>query len=177
MKEMLITAFDMACIAEQFELTIREASELINQVWENETNLIRDDYRFNKKKWCLDFHYWSHYLYDKVTLDNEFPVVQREAVSSGNYLDEFDYCNYFQDFDFFFISMRIEILYLGKRNYRRMKLRSLLSAYGYKRRTEKIVSYLKKCLDFYHIQIYLRNGVECNIEDISLDDMITFRTI
>ena len=58
-----------------------------------------------------------------------------------------------------------------------MKLRSLLSAYGYKRRTEKIVSYLKKCLDFYHIQIYLRNGIECNIEDISLDDMITFRTI
>lgn len=177
MNEMLITAFDMACIVNQFDLSVREASGMINKVWENETNFLREDYRLNKKKWCLDFHYWLHYLYDKDNLDSEFSVVQRDLKISGNSLNESDYCNDLKNFDFYFISMRIDILYLCKRGYRRMKLRSLLSAYGYKRRTEKIVNHIKKCLDFYHIQTYLRNGIECDIENINLDDMIVFRAI
>jgi len=44
------------------------------------------------------------------------------------------------------------MLTLEEKNYSRLKLRTLLSAYGYKRRSKEFVAYLKKCLTFYHIQ-------------------------
>ncbi|MCI5622512.1 AAA family ATPase, partial [Anaerostipes sp.] len=36
---------------------------------------------------------------------------------------------------------------------------------------------MHKCLYFYHIETYLRDNTPCNIEDVKLDDMITFRVL
>ncbi len=58
----------------------------------------------------------------------------------------------------------------------RMKLRTMLKNYGYKRRSDSITARLRDCMMFYHIQTYLK-GEECDIRKISLDDMITFRLL
>ena len=81
----------------------------------------------------------------------------------------------FPDIDLFFMNMRLRILYSENKEYIRMKLRTLLKHYGYKRRSSAIVTHMRDCMDQYRIQPYLRGYEKCDITDISLDDMITFR--
>ena len=114
-------------------------------------------------------------MQDKIALDAEFPSVQ--AVSDGT-LDVSDLmCDDF-DLDLFFKRLRVQILYLGKKDYVRMKLRTLIAAYGYQRRSKEFVRFLKIRLVFYHIQTALRGNELCDVETMdSLDDMITFRVL
>lgn len=79
--------------------------------------------------------------------------------------------------DLFFMLLRLRILYAGGQKYVRMKLRTLLKHYGYKRRSDIIVSHIQECMMFYHIRSYLRGEQKCSIKEIHLDDMITFRII
>ena len=82
------------------------------------------------------------------------------------------------DLDLFFKRLRVQILYLGKKDYARMKLRTLIAAYGYQRRSKEFVRFLKIRLVFYHIQTALRGNELCDVETMdSLDDMITFRVL
>ena len=67
--------------------------------------------------------------------------------------------------------------FTGIQNYVRKKMRTVLKAYGYKRRTAALMSHMRDCMMFYHIQTYLSGERECDIREISLDDMITFRVI
>ncbi len=81
----------------------------------------------------------------------------------------------YPEFDLFFAIMRLRILYTREKEYIRMKLRTLLNYYGYKRRSDAIVAHMERCLISYRIQPYLRGYELCDIKDIDLDDMITFR--
>ena len=80
--------------------------------------------------------------------------------------------------DLFFKKLRVQILYLGKQDYLRMKLRRLMARYGYQRRSKDFVRFLKILLVFYHIQTALRGNDICDVETMgSLDDMLTFRVV
>lgn len=80
------------------------------------------------------------------------------------------------DIDLFFKLKRFQILYMDGQDYIRLKMRTLLRAYGYQRRTQEVIRYFRECLMFYHMQIYLR-GEECDIGENGLDAMITIRVI
>lgn len=45
---------------------------------------------------------------------------------------------------------------------------------SYQRRSPKLLAYIEKCLLFFHLEPYLR-GLPCKMDEITLDDMITFR--
>ena len=83
----------------------------------------------------------------------------------------------YPEFDLYFMMLRLRIRYMNDLKYVRIKLRTLLKHYGYKRRSDKIMSHIRDCIMFYHIQPYLKGEKECDIKDISLDDMITFRVL
>lgn len=112
-------------------------------------------------------------MYDKVTFDKEFPAIKKD---SGGLLAAENFVADNFNFDLFFKSLRIKILYIGGKNYSRIKLRTLLSAYGYKRRSKFFIDYVKKCLAFYKIQTFWRGEI-CDVAEINLDDMITFRAV
>lgn len=173
MKELFYTAIDVACIINNFDFTESFSSELIYKLWNEEKNFLASEYRDDYRKWFLDIRYWSNYFYDKVTFDKEFPAVQKDC---GDLLEEKNFLEDNFNLDLFFKSLRIKILYIGEKNYSRMKLRTLLSAYGYKRRSKEFVAYVKKCLAFYHIQTNF-HGEICDVAEINLDDMITFRVL
>lgn len=177
MKELLISAFDMACIIDSLYLGARDAADFKKTVWKNEKAFLTLEYQADYKKWLYDIQHWADYLYDKPSLDAEFPAIQKDISAQGHELGEEDFLTDNFDIDLFFKSMRLRILYRNDRGYERMKLRTLLSAYGYKRRSSYIVRYIKDCLLFYHIQTYLRGNVDCDVEEISLDDMLIFRVI
>ena len=175
MKALLYTALDVACIIDNAGLSTKEALRLAHRMHTEDKSFLAVEYRQNYRKWLLDILYWSDYMQDKIALDAEFPSVQ--AVSDGT-LDISDLMRDDFDLDLFFKRLRVQILYLGKKDYVRMKLRTVIAAYGYQRRSKEFVRFLKIRLVFYHIQTALRGNELCDVETMdSLDDMITFRVL
>ena len=175
MKDLLYTALDVACIIDHAGLSTKEAVHLAQRMHTEDKSFLAMEYRQNYRKWLLDILYWSDYMQDKIALDAEFPSVQ--AVSDGT-LDVSALM--YDDFviDLFFKKLRVQILYFGKKDYVRMKLRTLMAEYGYQRRSKEFVRFLKIRLVFYHIQTALRGNEICDVETMdSLDDMITFRVL
>lgn len=175
MEELLYTAFDVACIVDNLGLSTKQTIKLAKQMHNVDKNYISTEYRESYRNWVLDILYWSEYMEDKIALDAEFPSIQ--AISEGKVNIESMMRSNF-NIDLFFKKLRIQILFLGKKNYTRMKLRTIMAEYGYKRRSKEFVKFLKYRLMFYHIQTALRGKDVCDIETMSnIDDMITFRII
>ena len=120
---------------------------------------------------------------DMINYINNTEVYKDEIVAINKDIIGFNLGGESQDYEdlrtvnLFFKDMRVKILYLNYQNYTRLKLRTLLANFGYKRRSEKIVRYIRDCLMFYHIKTTLRGNIPCDIEQIGLDKMVTFRVI
>ncbi len=173
MDELLYTAFDVACIINNVDLSTKGALKLAHRMYTDDKMFLAEVYRYNYRKWLLDVLYWSNYMQDKLILDAEFPSIQAMA---GDDIDIALFMRDNFDINLFFKKLRCQIIYFGKNDYVRMKLRTLMAAYGYKRRTKDFVYFLKIRLAFYHIQTTLRGNEICDIEKMNnLDNMITFR--
>ena len=110
-------------------------------------------------------------------LDQEFPAIQRDLERAGHQLDASRYKGETEDLDLFFKNMRLRILYGSGRTYARIKLRTLLARYGYKRRTKSLMEYIHDCVIFYHLNVTKRGGFAVDIESCNLDTMLTFRAV
>lgn len=175
MQELFYSAFDMACIVDNFGFTTQEAMMLAHKMWQEDNIFLEQRYRHDYKKWALDIMYWSDYMQDKITLDAEFPAV-KEACGGTLNIEELKRDDF--DIDLFFKKMRVRILFISKNRFVRMKLRTLMATYGYKRRSREFVRFIKDRLLFYHIQTALLGNNICDVETMdNLDDMITFRVI
>lgn len=155
----------------------KTASIMLEKIWKEDNQYLSPFYRTNLRQLYLDVHYLTDYLCDKPVIDKEFPAVQKDFRSFGKDVEEAAFITDYFDIDLFFKMKRVQILYLDGQDYVRMKLRTLLKAYGYKRRTQELLKYLRECMMFYHMQTYLRGKEECDIGEIGLDEMITIRVI
>lgn len=177
MKELCYSALDIAIIVSGMELGCREESRMLDRIWEGEKAFLDTTYRTNRRKFILDAYHWLHYLYDKPALDSEFPAIRRDLASSDRSLQADQLTSDFIDLDLFFKSIRIRILYGSGNDYVRIKLRTLLRQYGYKRRSQLLLQHINRCMLFYHLEATLRGGLPCPIETADLDQMLTFRVI
>ena len=159
-------------------LGTRSQMELLERIFSEDAAFLRPDCRDDKKRFFSDTLYWVNYLVDKVTLDAEYQAIEKDFMSMGAEIsrDSFLLSEY-SNVGLFFMNMRLQIRFTGIQNYVRKKMRTVLKAYGYKRRTAALMSHMRDCMMFYHIQTYLSGERECDIREISLDDMITFRVI
>jgi hypothetical protein len=155
----------------------RRAMEFLEQVYTEEKSFLYPDYKEDKKRLFSDTLYWMEYLIDKETLDAEFPAVRKDFKATGHKFVEEAMMSDYPEFDLYFMFLRLRIKYSNSQDYIRMKLRTLLGHYGYKRRSQALVEHIRDCMMFYHIQSYLRGNVLCDIREIELDDMITFRVL
>lgn len=177
MHELYYTPLDIATILSGMDLSAKEESRLLDLIWEQESAFLDPEYRNNRRQLILKTAYWSHYLFDKPAIDAEFPVVEKALLSARITLSKEEYVSDFLGLDLFFKSIRIRMLYDPKKKFVRIKLRTLLRKYGYRRRSPQLVQYLNYCLQFYHLHPYLRGKEQCEISDIDLDDWIVFRKI
>ena len=177
MQELCYSALDIAVIVSGMELGCREESRMLDRIWEGEKSFLDEPYRANQRKFILDAYHWLQYLYDKPVIDSEFPAIQRDLASSDRSLQADQLTSDFSDLDLFFKSIRIRILYGSGNDYVRIKLRTLLRQYGYKRRSQLLLQHINRCMLFYHLEATLRGGVPCSIESVDLDQMLTFRVI
>ncbi len=177
MIELYYDSYSVAYFLVSQEIGSRSQMELLEKIFDEEYAFIYPVYADNKKEFFSDVLYWTDYLVDKKKLDKEFPAIEKDFKAAGRKFVKEDYASDYPEFDLFFMIMRLRILYTGNKDYVRMKLRTLLRHYGYKRRNAAINGHIRDCMMFYHIQPYLKNEHECFISEIGLDDMITFRVM
>lgn len=177
MRELCYSALDIAIIVNSMQLGCRYESRILDLIWKGEKELLAISYRTNQRKFILDTFYWMQYLYDKSTMDKELPIIQKDMSHINRALNADFLINDFSDLDLVFKSMRIRILYGNGNNYVRIKLRTLLKQYGYKRRSQSLIQHINRCMQFYHLELTLRGGIYCSIEDVDLDQMLTFRVV
>ena len=180
--EVCLTPLEMACIEESIGLAIKDTYALERLVWTFEKNLLPEIYRDNLKNWMLAVHFCGAYLHDRAALASEFPLIARELqeINAKNDLNllrakQALFEMEFYELEFYLKRMRIVILYHGKQNYVRVKLKTLLRAYGYRRRSAKLMTFLKQGMERYGLVSFLRGNQRCDIKEIRLDDMISFR--
>ena len=172
--ELYCTAQDIAVFVSMLNLSCREESRLIATIWDGERKLLAPSLRKSRRQYILDVNYWLHYFIAKDEIDAEFPSIQRELSGSGHDLDSERFTSDIMGFWLYFKIVRLRILY-GNEPYVRVKLRTLLAKYGYKRRSQQIISSFEQCLDFYRLEVSLRGGAPCVISDEPLDSMVIFR--
>lgn len=177
MKPLLYSALDLAAIISSMELGCREESRIMDLIWDGEKSFLLSHYQTNKRIFILDIHYWMHYFYEKPILDREFPAIQKDLQNRQHAVDMNQYMSDYFDLDLFFKSVRIRILYGGGKEYVRIKLRSLISQYGYQRRSQQLIGHINQCMQFYHLEATLRGGIACDIAACGLDKMVTFRVV
>ena len=101
----------------------------------------------------------------------------QDMMTSDNTIEPEQYMSDFSNLDLFFKKIRIQILYGKGNDYVRVKLRTLLKHYGYKRRSQLLIQHINRCLYFYHFEITVRGGIPCLIEDATLDQMLIFHVV
>ena len=177
MERLCYSSLDLAAIIRSMNLGCQSQADLLEQIWENERPFLQEKYRDNKRRLILDTYFKMTYLSDKPAIDAEFPYIRSDIRRNGGDLLEKDYIIDDSGLDLFFKSARLRILYGGGRPYVRVKRRTLMSHYGYKRITPQLIEYFNQCISFYHLQSYARGGVKCRIEDVGIDKMIMFRVV
>lgn len=175
LKPFYYTALDIGVILSKANLTVIEFSNTLKKISENEKDLIALKYKNDRRKLFLAASYWSYYFVDKEALDAEFPAIKKLLSTKDLKISDDDFTADYSDLDLFFKSIRLRILYIGKQDYVRIKLRTLLKRYGLKRRSQKFIDKFLLCIWFYQLQIYLPGNKECDIRKVNDDDTIIFR--
>jgi len=177
MKELCYQAIEIAAILSGMNLNCHDEAIWIEKVYNGEQSFIAKEYRGDKRKFVLDISYWQHYFYEKPILDKEFPVIQKDFEQSNHSVNMDDYIDDFSNLDLFFKNMRLRILYGDGQEYVKIKLRTLLKAYGYQRRSQQLLVHIYQCMYFYHLEATLKGRVKCDLAEIRLDDMLVFRIV
>lgn len=169
------TALDLALLLNHRDLGAREEAALLEKIWAEGQPFLAPDLVKSRRTFLLDVAYWSLYLREKPWIDREFPIIQRDAADCGAYLSEESFLSDFSDLDLYFKEVRYRLRFFSDCGYVRIKLRTLLKQYGYRRRSAKLLEHLEQCMAFYHLQPYLRGGIPCKLSEISVDEMVVFR--
>lgn len=75
----------------------------------------------------------------------------------------------------FFKVNKLRLTYIEDMNEIRMKLRTLLRYFGYKRRSPQLVSNVKRTLHSLGLKTYLRGYELCDVATVNIDDMVMIR--
>jgi len=75
----------------------------------------------------------------------------------------------------YFNVIKLQLLLTPGKKYCRIKLRTIIRSFGYKRRTASLVEYMNKTISALGLKTYMRGGEHCNIRDVSLDQVIIVR--
>lgn len=169
------TALDLAVLLSLRDLGIREVAALLDTIWAEERDFLAPDLVKSKRAFLLDVAYQSLYLREKPCIDREFPMLQRDAADCGTHLSKDEFLSDFSNLDLYFKKVRFRLRFFSDCGYVRIKLRTLLKQYGYRRRSAKLLEHLEQCMAFYQLQPYLRGAVPCKLSEISIDEMVVFR--
>ena len=74
----------------------------------------------------------------------------------------------------YFRLIKLQLMYTDI-GFKRLKLRTIINDFNYKRRSEQLTDSIKHTLNMLKLKIYLKDYVPCDISEIKLDQMIMIR--
>lgn len=75
----------------------------------------------------------------------------------------------------YFKVIKLRLMYHEDCDFIRIKLRTVLKEFNYKRRSEKLVRDIEHILQTLQLETYLKGYVLCSIKEIDLDDFVMIR--
>lgn len=75
----------------------------------------------------------------------------------------------------YFKVIKLRLLYQNECQFVRLKLRTILKEFKYKRRSEKLMNEIQNILDEFELKTYLKGHMTCSVKEIDLDDFIMIR--
>ena len=169
-----MSAKDLAVIFDSLNIGIRHQRHILEDIWNNERWVLEKKYYSPDKK--LDFYkdvlYQVDYLYNKNDIDDSIRAVIRNAAELGYQVDQGVMVEDEVELVEYFKSIWIQLKYVKLKGTVRIKLRTLLKRYHYKKRSDRFCNYVDACLYFYKIVLTVK-GVPCDIRDIMIDAMVT----
>ena len=173
MSKYLFTPLDIALFFDYANFTLSDEKYIRDDIWENRHEILDFKYRDNKYKFIKQINNYIQMI-DSNYLD-EFDAINRTLSDMGS---NYEFGNYEEDENYieaYFRLIKLKLSYIEGCNYIRLKLRTLLKSFGYKRRTEKLVLSINRSLEKLKLECSLKRREKCNLGEIDLDDMIIIR--
>lgn len=164
----IVVFFNYSDFRKSDEKIVRE------DLWENRNNVLEPKYRKDKKKFINEISKYMvilslkeykkeleeiNIIFEELGSEYEMSLLEREE--------------YYVEAFFRFIKLRLT--YIENCNFVKIKLRTLLKNFGYKRRSENIVGNIKRTMKSLRLYCYLRDYQLCDINEIDIDDTIIIR--
>jgi len=168
---LLYTPRDIAAFLNFSNFTQSDERLVLNDIWEDNA-LIQSEYRKNKAL-------FKRHVYAELSkYGGGFDIGELKMLSQGTEL-EFSVEN--ETYEQAVILRNLKTIKLGL-NYTdiyihqfEIKFRNLLKAFGYKRRSAKLVENIKTTLSALELKTYSKENLLCDIANINLDDIIMIR--
>lgn len=167
----LYTSIDLAVYFLISDFQMSEEKRILGDLWEQQNSALLPKYRTSKKLFRNSI-YKDLSEYD-CTLDelDELNLLMQDL----NYCDIDGSVNEQGVIESFFKIIKLQLTYTPNKEYRKIKLRTLIGRFGYKRRSANLISYIDEALKSLRLVTYLRGHVPCNIGEIQLDDTLIIR--
>lgn len=164
--------FDIAIYFKTENLTIREEYLIVESLWEKHKELLQDCYCKEKKIFLNSLKHELYKIEGILDCADEINLILKEMGSSYRVGElEFEH----NVIDSYFKVIKLRLSYTHGTEYCRIKLRTLIRAFGYKRRTAALVEYINSTIDSLGMKVYLRGKEPCSIGEVSLDKVIVIR--
>lgn len=174
MGKYLYTVKDIGIYLNDSDLPHSKDNKILEQLWEDRNKILEIKYRNNKT-----FFYKSvRREMEKYLLDannNETDSINKILKDIGS---NFTINNSFSEqhvIEAFFRVIKLKLTYTEDVNNVKMKLRTLLGYFKYKRRSQQFIENVKRILKALCLVTYLKGYKLCDISMIKIDDMIMIR--
>lgn len=174
MSKYLYTISDIGIYFNNVDLPHSKENRILEQLWEDRNKVLELKYRNNKKYFYNSVRKETEkYLLD--VNDNEIDAINRMLKDIGsNFTIDNSYTEEYV-IEAFFRVIKLKLAYTDDVNNVKMKLRTLLGYFGYKRRSQQFVDSVKRTIKALELVTYLKGYELCDISIIKLDDMIMIR--
>lgn len=168
----LYTPFDVAVYFKTENLTINEEHSILESLWGRRNDLMEIGHIKEKIQFVSSVMIELYKLGGITECAEEINIILREMGSKYRVNEsEFE-----RDvIESYFKVIKLRLMYTPGKDYCRIKLRTLIGSFGYKRRTAALVEYINTTINSLGVKTFLRNWEQCNIGEISLDKTIVIR--
>lgn len=174
MSEYLYTPNDIARYFLWADFTNNDEREILKDIWDCRVKCLNMNSRKSQKLFYRSV-YSEIDKYEDLKNDNEITDINKILEDIGSSFLISDALNEERVVEAFFRIAKLKLCYTQGTTYIKLKLRTLLKTFGYKRRSEQLVNSIKITLKNLDLQTFLKGNVNCNINEIDLDDIVMIK--
>lgn len=172
MSKYLYTPYDIALFFKWADFTRSDEVSVRNSIWEDGN--IAAKYKSNMRLFIRDIERCLEQM-DNTNYFNEAESINSVLSDIGSNFTIENVIDEEATIDSFFRIIKLKLSYCDGISYVRIKIRTLLREFNYKRRHPLFVEKLKKSMKSLGLVTYLRGFELCDIGEVNIDDMIIIR--